>query len=57
MPWTQQQTKFLLSGGSPLSTLQRAKMTAELHANPEMGHAKKGSSALKRAAAQASRRG
>lgn len=41
MPWTRLQTKYLLSDGSPLSAEQKAKMKAELHANPGMGHKKK----------------
>jgi hypothetical protein len=56
MPWTQKQVRYLESKGSPLSAMQRAVMNQELHANPSMGHAKKGSSVLKRAAAHASRR-
>jgi len=48
MPWTRQQVKYLLSKGSPLSKQQRTKMVGELHANPKMGHEKKGSKALKR---------
>lgn len=39
---------MLLSSGSPLSTTQKAKMVAELHQNPKLGHAKKGSAALKK---------
>lgn len=30
MPWTQLQTRYLLSNGSPLSPDQKAKMTNEL---------------------------
>jgi hypothetical protein len=41
MPWTRQQVKFLFSKGSPLSDKEKAKMHAELHANPAMGHKKK----------------
>jgi hypothetical protein len=41
-PWTRKQVKKLLSKGSPLTGKQKAKMKAELHANPEMGHKKKG---------------
>lgn len=48
MPWTRKQVKLLLSKGSPLSTSQQDKMKSELHQNPQMGHAKKGSKALKR---------
>lgn len=47
MPWTRQQVKYLESSGSPLSAAQKDKMNAELHANPAMGHMKKGSSAMK----------
>ena len=50
MPWTRRQVKYLLSDKvSPLSSKQKAKMERELHANPAMGHKKKGSKALKRA--------
>lgn len=48
MPWTRQQVKFLMSAGSPLSEAQKEKDKAELHANPAMGHMRKGSAALKR---------
>ena len=48
MPWTRKQVKLLLSKGSPLSAEQQDKMKAELHSNPKMGHARKGSKALKR---------
>lgn len=48
MPWTRKQVKKLLSSGSPLSSAQQSKMKAELHSNPAIGHAKKGSAALKR---------
>ena len=49
MPWTRKQVKYLLSDKvSPLTAKQKAKMKGELHANPAMGHKKKGSKALKR---------
>lgn len=48
MPWTRQQVKYLLSSGSPLSAQQQSNMKSELHANPAMGHKKKGSAALKK---------
>jgi len=48
MPWTRQEVKFLLSNGSPLKPEQRTKMVSELHANPKMGHEKKGSKEMKR---------
>jgi hypothetical protein len=48
VPWTRRQVKLLLSKGSPLSNKQKDKMTRELHDNPALGHAKKGSKALKR---------
>jgi hypothetical protein len=51
MPWTRRQVKYLLSNGSPLSSGQKQKMVGELHANPAMGHMKKGSKALSSAAA------
>jgi len=48
MPWTRKQVKKLLSSDSPLSGAQQDKMKAELHADPAMGHARKGSAALKK---------
>lgn len=48
MPWTRKQVKLLLSKASPLSPEQKDKMKAELHADPSMGHKRKGSAALKR---------
>jgi hypothetical protein len=42
MPWTPRQTRFLLSTGSPLKPEQKDKMKAELHADPQLAHAKKG---------------
>ena len=50
MPWTRKQVKYLLSNGSPLSGQQKTKMVGELHANPAMGHEKKGSKALSQSA-------
>ena len=48
MPWSRREVKFLESSGSTLSSEQKDKMNAELHANPSMGHQKKGSAAMKR---------
>ncbi len=48
MPWTRKQVKLMLSDASPLSGAQQNKMKAELHTDPSMGHAKKGSAALQR---------
>ena len=42
MPWTERQVRYLLSDASPLTAEQKAKMRAELHANPEMGRKQKG---------------
>lgn len=42
MPWTRRQVKYLLSSGSPLKSEQKDKMKSELHADPAMGHRKKG---------------
>lgn len=42
MPWTRRQVRYLLSSGSPLKPSQKKKMVGELHANPAMGHKKKG---------------
>ena len=50
MPWTRRQVRYLESSGSPLTADQKAKMNSELHANPKMGHAKKGSAELKKRA-------
>ena len=38
MPWTEQQTRFLLSKGSPLSEDKKEKVKSELHSDPELGH-------------------
>jgi len=48
MPWTRKQVRLLLSKYSPLTGDQQDKMKQELHANPAMGYAKKGSEALKK---------
>jgi hypothetical protein len=48
MPWTRKQVKLLLSKASPLTASQQDAMQAELHAAPALGHARKGSAALKR---------
>jgi hypothetical protein len=53
VPWTRQAVKFLLSKGSPLSAEQEEKMKGELHNNPALGHARKGSKELSRKAAEA----
>lgn len=47
MPWTRKQVKLLLSKYSPLTPAQQTKMKAELHANPKLGHAKKGTPGMK----------
>lgn len=49
-PWTRQQIKFLLSKVSPLTGKQKTKMKNELHENPGLGHARKGSEELHEAA-------
>ena len=46
-PWTPRQVRLLLSKASPLSDAQQSKMKSELHQNPKLGHAKKGSKGLK----------
>lgn len=48
MPWTRRQVRYLLSKASPISGEQKMKMKGELHANPAMGHAKKGGKMMKR---------
>lgn len=47
MPWTPKQTRYLLSSGSPLTGAQKTKMKGELHADPSLAHARKGSRTLK----------
>lgn len=42
MPWTPKQKRYLLSDVSPLTDDQKEKMLDELHADPSLGHAKKG---------------
>jgi hypothetical protein len=46
VPWTRRQVKYLFSSGSPLTGKQKEKMHSELHANPAMGHMRKGSSRM-----------
>jgi len=48
LPWTRKQVRLLLSSASPLSGAQKEKMKGELHRQPSLGHAKKGSKALKK---------
>ena len=48
MPWTRKEVKFLFSSGSPLTGAQKDKMEGELHADPSLGHEKKGSKEMKR---------
>jgi hypothetical protein len=57
MPWTRRQVRKLLSRGSPLTEAQQEKMKGELHADPALGHARKGSAALKKLASRAARKG
>ena len=57
MPWTPLQTRYLLSSGSPLTSTQRGKMLKELHADPELAHAKKGEHSLQRLAGKKAKRG
>jgi hypothetical protein len=40
--------RYLLSKVSPLTKGEKTKMVGELHKNPKLGHAKKGSEALKK---------
>ncbi len=47
MPWTPKQTRYLLSSVSPLNATQKEKMKGELHSDPSMAHAQKGSEELK----------
>ena len=50
MPWTPKQVAKLLGPDSPLTPAQREQMKAELKADPTLGHAVKGSRALKKSA-------
>jgi hypothetical protein len=43
--------RFLESSDSPLTPAQKAKMNSELHADPSLGHHKKGSNAMAKPAA------
>lgn len=45
MPWTRKQVRYLLSKVSPLKPTQKTKMKQELHADPAMGHVRKGKKA------------
>jgi hypothetical protein len=42
MPWTRKEVEFLESSDSPLTPAQKAKMNRELHADPALGHERKG---------------
>jgi hypothetical protein len=46
-PWTPRQVRYLESSVSPLTSTQKNKMNAELHADPSLGHKTKGSSVMK----------
>lgn len=48
MPYTRKEVRYLLSSVSPLSDEQKQKVKDELHANPSLGHKKKGSKEMKR---------
>jgi hypothetical protein len=48
VPYTRRQVRFLESNDSPLTTVQKNKMNAEVHADPALGHHKKGSEAMKK---------
>jgi len=48
MPWTPAQVRLMLSKYTPLKPAQEAKMREELHNNPALGHARKGSQELKK---------
>lgn len=48
MPYTQREVRFLLSSGSPFSEKKKNEVKAELHANPALGHGRRGSEAMKR---------
>ena len=48
MPYTRRQVRYLLSKVSPLTPDEQAKVKAELHSDPNIGHGRKGSAAMKR---------
>ena len=48
MPYTRREVRFLESSGSPLTAAQKDKMNSELHQNPALGHAKKGSKEMEK---------
>lgn len=48
MPWTPRQVRYLESNGTPLTAAQKDKMNSELHADPSLGHKKKGSDDMKK---------
>lgn len=48
MPWTRKEVKYLLSKVSPLEPDQQQSMKDELHADPKLGHARKGSPELRK---------
>lgn len=47
-PWTRAQIRLMLSKYSPVDEAEQAKIKRELHENPALGHAKKGSKELKK---------
>lgn len=42
MPWTPKQVRYLLSKYSPLKPDEKQSMESELHADPQLAHARKG---------------
>jgi hypothetical protein len=48
MPYTRREVRYLLSKVSPLSEEKKESIKGELHNNPKLGHARKGSKAMKR---------
>ena len=48
MPYTQREVRFLLSSASPFSNNKKDEVKTELHADPALGHQRRGSEAMKR---------
>jgi hypothetical protein len=48
MPYTRRQVRYLLSKKSPLSDEEKEKVKRELHANPSLGHKRKGTKSMRR---------
>jgi hypothetical protein len=52
VPWSRKEVRFLFSKASPMKPDEKAKMAAELHSNPALGHGIPGSPQMKRVSAR-----